>query len=536
VEFDIKPMSPVVLRSKVRTYIDLYRALHDLEEKIERRTEELRRTRDELRVLLDSIPLLVSFVGKDGRYVRVNRAYENWFGLPQEQIEGKAVAQMLGEEAYAKIRDKIERALSGQTVTYETEIPYRLGGHRNVRVNYVPFRNGSHEVEGFIVCVADITEATRAEDILRRSEAIVESSDDAIVSKSLDGIITTWNRAAERLFGYAAEEIVGKSILTVIPEDRRSEEQAILDRIRRGQRVEHFETVRRRKDGGLIDVSLTISPVKDASGCVIGASKIARDITEQKRTREQIRLLNAELERRVEERTADLQRTIQELDSFTYTVSHDLRAPLRTMHRYSDLIAEEYAGKPLDAQGLEHLGRISHGSRQMDQLIQDLLAYSHLARSPVAQGTVSLEETVREVVELLSGDIHERRAVIEVEPPLPRIRGDKVLVVQVLQNLLSNAIRFVEPGTRPHVWIRANPRVSDVVVWVEDNGIGIAPEYHERVFEIFQRLNPRRFPGTGIGLAIVKRAMDRMGGAVGVDSEPGHGSRFWMRFHRAEDP
>jgi PAS domain S-box-containing protein len=372
--------------------------------------------------------------------------------------------------------------------------------------------------------------------------AIVESSNDAIVSKTLDGIVRTWNKSAERMFGYAAEEIVGKSITMIIPEHRRNEEKEILSRVVRGERVEHFETIRRRKDGSFLEISLTVSPVRDQAGRIIGASKIARDISERRRAEEELsrlfqiaqteveerkkaedrfRELNQELESRVRARTS-------ELESFSYTIAHDLRAPLRAIHRYSDLLREDYADR-LDAEGVLYLRRLAASAARMDRLIEDLLRYSQVARAEIDLRPVDLDSLITELRAQTEGEFEERNALLTVQDSLPAVLGHPVLLNHAISNLLSNALKFVPPGVRPDVQIQAERREEKVRLNVRDNGPGIAPQYHDRIFNIFEQLDPAdAYPGTGVGLAITKKAVERMKGKVGVDSDLGRGSCFWI--------
>jgi PAS domain S-box-containing protein len=351
--------------------------------------------------------------------------------------------------------------------------------------------------------------------------AIVSSSDDAIASKTLDGIVTSWNQAAERLFGWSAQEIVGKSITIIIPPERIAEEKEILARVVRGERVDHFETVRQRKDGTRLDISLTVSPVRDRDGQIIGASKVARDITETKRIRQELNRITQTLESRVQERTA-------ELEAFSYTIAHDLRAPLRAIRRFSDILSEDY-GDRLDDDGRDYLQRLGQGATRMDLLIEDLLEFSRIARADIHLRPIQIAAVVRDIRIHLAVDIEDKKANLIVAEPLPVVLGDRMLITQALTNLVSNALKFVSNGTAPVVQVSAEARENAVRILIRDNGFGIAPEHHERVFRIFERLNPAdAYPGTGVGLAIVKKAVQRMNGRLGVESEAGKGSCFWI--------
>ena len=354
-----------------------------------------------------------------------------------------------------------------------------------------------------------------AEEILHYA-AIVESSDDAILSKDLNGIIQSWNNGAQRIFGYTAQEIIGKSVTTLIPAKHQNEEPEILARIRRGQKVDHYETVRQRKDGSFVNISLTVSPIKDADGRVIGASKIARDITQQKRAeaavqqaRQELATLNEELEHRVKERTASLNEAVAQMEEFSYSVSHDLRGPVRAMQGYARVIDEDY-GHLLDDAGREYLQRIIRGSTRMDKLILDVLVYSRLARTQVQLRPVSLDALVRDVIQHYP-DMQSSRAQIAVAAPLGDVLAHESSLTQAVSNLLGNAMKFVPPGTVPRVEVSTERRGANVRLWIKDNGIGIRPEHQSRLFGMFERVDPHsRYEGTGIGLAIVRKALEKM--------------------------
>ena len=366
------------------------------------------------------------------------------------------------------------------------------------------------------------------EEAVRRIAAIVENSDDAIISKDLNGIITSWNQGAERIFGYHAAEAIGQSITMIIPPERLEEENAVLRRLRAGERTDHFETVRWTKQGHPIDISLTVSPIGDGDGAVIGASTIARDITERKRAEADLKRLNETLEDRVAERTRELGEINAELDAFGYTVSHDLRAPLRAMDGFARALAATYGDK-LDARGQDFTRRIVAGAERMDRLIQDLLAYSRLSREELRLDPVSLGDVVREALRDLDADIRQRAASISVEDPLGRVLAHWETLRGVVANLVSNAIKFVPPDVVPLVRIRSESRDGVVRLWVHDNGIGIDSRYHANIFRVFERLHGiESYPGTGIGLAIVRRGTERMGGRVGLESKPGEGASFWI--------
>ena len=240
------------------------------------------------------------------------------------------------------------------------------------------------------------------------------------------------------------------------------------------------------------------------------------------------------LEDRVRARTAELQERNEELEAFAYSISHDLRAPLRAMGGFSQALLEDY-GDRLDDTGRQYAERVVAGANVMDQLIRDLLSYSRITRSELRLGPVELRRAVAAAESQVANDAAARGARVVVEEPLPAAVGHETTLAQVLANLLANAIKFVPAGRTPEVRVRAEQSNGRVRVWVEDNGIGIAPEHHDRIFRVFERLNPAdEYAGTGIGLAIVRKGMERMDGRVGVESQPGQGSRFWIELSLVE--
>jgi len=338
--------------------------------------------------------------------------------------------------------------------------------------------------------------------------ALVESSDDAIVSKDLRSIVLSWNKGAERIFGYSAEEMIGYSIVQLLPPDRLDEETEILTRLQRGERVEHYETVRRRKDSSLVDVSLTISPIRDVTGAIVGASKIARDITDQK-----------EALRKLAQANEQLKRADQMKAEFLATLSHELRTPLNAILGWVQILKD--AATPDDL--AEGLPIIERNVRAQAQLIEDLLDMSR-----IEAGKVSLDIQPVDLTDIVSASIASvRPAALGKEIRLTTafssiggiVLGDKNRLQQVVWNLLINAVKFTPKGGRVQVAIeRSN---SHVDLSVTDTGQGIAPEFLGQVFDRFRQADAsttRQHGGLGLGLSIVRSLIELHGGGVRVTS------------------
>ncbi|MBW4507760.1 MAG: response regulator [Scytonematopsis contorta HA4267-MV1] len=257
---------------------------------------------------------------------------------------------------------------------------------------------------------------------------------------------------------------------------------------------------------------------------------LIEDITERKQAETDLQQLNEQLEIRVSERTADLEDVIEQLKMFAYSVSHDLRSPLRSIQGFAEALLEDYVAM-LDQTAEDYLQRIVTAAELTNTLIQNLLDYSKLSRTQLQLEPIDLNIVLNQALTQMSEEIREQQAEVRVVNLLPVVLGNSVTTVQILTNLLSNAIKFVAPGIQPKVIISAETNQATFLLWVEDNGIGIKPEYKDKIFGVFERLHGiESYPGTGIGLAMVRKGVERMGGQVGVESKPGGGSRFWVEF------
>jgi PAS domain S-box-containing protein len=374
----------------------------------------------------------------------------------------------------------------------------------------------------------DLTEQKRAEAALRaaserkaadevrfRLAAIVESSDDAIIGKTLEGIITSWNGGAQRLFGYSPEEAIGRSVSMLMPHGHEDEEAKILARLRLGG-VDHFDTVRCRKDGRLVSVSVTSSPVYDSHGALVGASKVARDITARKEAEVQLA--------RVKE-TAE--NAVRELEAFSYSVAHDLKAPLRGMNGFAQVLLEKYQDR-LDDEAKDWLQEIFMNAKRMGELIDAMLSLAHTTRSPLEREDVDLSAMVRLVAGALLSHEPGRRVEIEVGPSL-HASVDRILVHSLIDNLLGNAWKFTRRTAAPKIEFGVIERNGVRAFFVRDNGAGFDMAFAEKLFAPFQRLHRTTdFPGTGIGLANAERIVHRHGGRIWAEGSIDQGATFYF--------
>jgi PAS domain S-box-containing protein len=590
---------------------------------------------EQLRAVIETTPECVKIVAPDGALLFMNPPGLEMIGASSaEVVIGNSVYSIIAPEDRERFRQFNERVCGGERGSLQFEIVGLNGVRRHMESHAAPFRQSDGRTVHLAI-THDITERKRTERAAHLLSAIVDSSDDAVVSKDLGGIVTSWNTSAERIFGYTAEEAVGQPIATlIIPPDRQDEEPKILARLRKGERVDHFETVRRRKDGTLLDISVTISPVRDAGGKIIGASKIARDITERKRM--QAALIASEgrfrqladtmpqivwtargdgyidyynerwyqftgsprdvfgdaswvsilhpddlartkntwsdaietqtpynIEYRLWDRHEnrwrwfvgravpvhgadgtitkwfgtctdideqkriqdDLRRANQDLEQFAFSASHDLQEPLRAVKIYTELLAKRHSEK-LDGEAQEFMQFVRNGATRMETLVRDLLAYTQISKFDKAKELANASEALDGALQNLSGVIAEAGAQINADS-LPAVRVHGLHLQQLFQNLVGNAIKYRSPGRVPEVHVGVERQGDDWLFSVSDNGIGIDRKYQAIIFGLFKRLHHEtEYAGTGIGLAICQRIVDRYDGRIWVESEPGRGSTF----------
>jgi PAS domain S-box-containing protein len=383
----------------------------------------------------------------------------------------------------------------------------------------------------------EVHERRRAEHELRQSEVrmrgLLEAAPDAMVVVDERGAITEVSAQTEKLFGYARAELVGRPVEILVPESFRTRHESHRGVYSADPRTramgEGLELYALRGDNTQFPVEISLSPVATDRGLLVMAA--IRDITERKAVENRIRRMNVELERRVRERTSELERSNEALRQFAYAASHDLQEPLRTMGNYAELLARRYRGK-LDADADVFLGFIVDGAKWMHQLLQGLLEYTRVDTRPAATAPTPMDRALEQAIANLRLAITDTGAKV-THGPLPKASADDVQMVQVFQNLIGNAIKFRRPGVFPEVRVEANERGPDWEFAVRDNGIGIDLRHAERIFAIFQRLHRRQeYPGTGVGLAICKKIVERHGGRIWVESAPESGCIFLFTLPR----
>jgi len=493
-------------------------------------TASLESTR--FREMIDALPAAIYTTDAQGRITHFNRACVEFSGrTPELGTDHWCVTWKLYQPDGTPLpHDKCPMAVSLQerrSVRGVEAIAERPDGSRIWFEPYpTPLFDAAGNLVGGVNMLVNITERKRAEEARALLAAVVENSDDAIITKNLAGIITSWNKSAERLFGYTSDEAVGRSITLLIPPERLHEEPQILSRLCRGERVDHFETIRVRKDGTLLDVSLTISPVKNGSGRIVGISKIARDITERRR-----------VEKALRESEETLKIADHRKNEFLATLAHELRNPLAPIRNSLHILRIAGTDDPSMARVQEVLERqVNHMSR----LVDDLLDVARITSGKIDLRTEPLEiaAVIRSAVEvskpLIDAGQHRLATTLPAAPIT--IEGDAVRLTQVVANLLNNAAKYMEPGGQ--IWLTAGREQADAIISVRDTGLGIPADMLPHIFQMFNQADRDRKlaqGGLGVGLALAKRLVEMHGGRIEARSPgKGLGSEFVIRLPLAQ--
>ena len=481
----------------------------------EKLLEELTDNVNRLRSTVDLSPDAIT-IHRDGILLFINKAGVNLFGAQSEEdLLGKDITQQI----HYSYKDEVNMRLE-QMTKYMKQVPVtditikRLDGlYLDVSVASTPVYY--HAFPHVITILRDITERKRNEELKSQLASIIFHTPDAIYGLSLDGTIQSWNPGARMLYGFTEKEAIGSFVDIILPLEKKTEMNYLLDKINKGESVISFETKRQRKDKTVLDVSITVSPIKEASGIITGASTIARDITFKKQ-------VEAELRHYAEE----LALSNEELYVFSYAASHDLQEPLRTIQSFIRLLNEKHK-KKLDPEVDELIDSAEDGVTRMHRLITDFLMYSRVGSQAAVMEAIDCNEVLNEALDNLKIAIKESKAKIK-KFSLPVINGNKVQIIQVFQNLVSNAIKY-QGEKKPAIEISAEKKEDFWQFAIKDNGIGIEEWFSERIFIVFQKLHDyKKYPGSGIGLALCKRAIEKHGGKIWFESEVGKGTTFYF--------
>jgi PAS domain S-box-containing protein len=507
-----------------------YAAERSAREAAEKATTALRQSEARFARLSEAGIIGIIITGPDARVIAINDTLLALVGYSREEVLSGEVAWNDLTPPEWKVVDA--RALeqlstSGVAGLREKEFLQKNGARVPVLAGSAMLDGEARECVSFVLDLTERKNVQTAIEQLRvqhaataQLAAIVEASDDAIIGKTLAGVITSWNDGALRTFGYRADEVVGKSISLLIPAGREDEERTILHALAHGD-VQRFDTTRRRKDGQVIDVSVTSSPVRDAAGRVVSISKVARDITERRRAEEALAQAKDAAEA-----------ASRELEAFSYSVAHDLRAPLRGMNGFAQVLLEDYADK-FNAEGRDCLDEICSNARKMGTLIDGLLSLSRVTRGDWRPERIDLSALVRETTAQLAATERGRKVSVVASPHVSA-DIDASLARVLVENLIGNAWKFTVNATAPRIEFGILCRDGTPVLYVHDNGAGFDMNHAAKLFAPFQRLHTvAEFPGTGIGLATVQRIVHRHGGRIWAEGKVGEGATFYFTLPNA---
>ena len=498
------------------------KVIHDVSAIVEARNE-LTREKELLATTLASIGDGVIVTDTQSRVTFLNAEAERLTGWSNADAVGRPLSmvfRIVNEHTRRVAENPVDKALRLETVVglaNHTMLLRNDGAEFLIDDSAAPIRDKDGPVFGVVLVFRDSTEQRKAYEAREQLAAIVEYSGEAIATKNLDGIIQTWNASAEKLFGYCADEIVGKPVTTLIPEDRLWEEEQILSRLRRGLPAERLETIRVTKDGREIPVSLTVSPLKNAEGEVVGASKLIQDISARKRIEHE----RQELLTREQSLRSQAEQAGRIKDEFLATVSHELRTPLGAILGWATLLNKGNIDESLAARGMDSIQR---NAKAQAQLIEDLLDVSRIVSGKMRLDVkpLSLTPIVEAAVDAVepAADAKSIQLDVTIDPAADELRADPGRLQQIIWNLLSNSIKFTPAGGRVQIEIKRVASMVEIVV--TDTGIGINPDFLPYVFDRFQQADAsktRKHGGLGLGLAITRHLVEMHGGTVEAKSE-----------------
>ncbi|WP_303784017.1 PAS domain S-box protein [Azovibrio restrictus] len=503
-----------------------------------RAREKLEQHLNQINRIINRSPVItIAWDNAPGWPVRfVNDTIRQWGHEPRELLEGRLhFADLIHPDDLERVNQEVYRHFSEGPDDYTQEYRIRTASGAWIWVNDRTWleRDAAGKVSGIFGILQDVSDTRaalmRLAESQNRLETLINTIPDLVWMKDPDGLYLSVNRRFESFFGAPRERILGRTDYDFV-------NQELADFFREHDRKameaggpcinEEWLTFADTGYRGLFETIKT--PVRDEQGRLMGVLGISRDITQLREAQEELRSLNIQLEHRVRERTAELEALNRELESFSYSVSHDLKAPLRSIDGYSQLLQEDYKDR-LEGDGLLFLANIRKGVGQMQELIEDLLAYSRMERRQLENTPLSLPEVVEQVLEYEAQALGQAGLTVETRVPPLIIRADRDGLGLVLRNLIENAIKFSPGAQPPLIHIEARAENGRVLLSVRDHGIGFDMKYHDRIFKIFQRLHRAEdYPGTGIGLALAAKAMQRMGGSIRAESSPGAGATFYL--------
>jgi PAS domain S-box-containing protein len=452
------------------------------------------------------------------KFEEVNLAVNSILGYSTAEIRGSSILFYLdgdGRSGIEKLRNEDKEKFSFETRVYSKDREIKWLNWNIVNRNGLWFANAR-----------DITAIKEAEEIKSYLSTVVKQSEDAIYLHDQEGKIISWNDGAQKIYGFTEAEALNMKIWNIVPEHFLPEMHTVINEILLGGKVEYQEMNRITKFGKMIDVTFSASIITDADGKLKSVAITERDITQQKKTHQEILQLNTNLSNTI----AQLESTNNELESFSYSVSHDLRAPLRGVNAYTQIILDEYSGQ-FDQELKRLFLIIQTSANRMDLLINDLLAFARMGKRKVQKVSLDFDKQVRQVISELEGQ-GKVNAKIVIHPLKPA-EGDAALIYQVWTNLISNAIKYSGKRKDPIIEIGFAESPNEYIYSVKDNGTGFNMEYAHKLFGVFQRLHDSKdFEGTGIGLAIVKRVIVKHGGSVWAEGEPDKGATFYFSLPR----
>ncbi len=494
----------------------------------------------ELKLVTDAMPALVCYVTRDRRHGFANQAYARWFDTSADALRERPLSDVLDPEIMAQIDLRLDQAFDGHTVRFDCAVHSTSGPARWVDITYTPHLDEHGHVLGCIALVQDITQRKHFEqerdDAHARYHFLASAMPQIVWTAGPDGTYDYFNEKWTEFTGRSAEESLAEACWTecLHPDDLTSTlntwKAALLD-----HHPYEFQHRLRAAHGTYRWFLSRALPRRDESGNIVQWVGCTTDIDDQRRAyaelaaaREHLRRHAEELETSVDQRTRSLHDLNTELEAFTYATSHALRAPAQFIVGYANAISGD-ADSTLTKESADYLQRIHRIAERMERMIHELLAYSRISRAEIKLTDLSLNVVIGDVLTYHQSEIQQSRAMIVVDSPLALVHADATGLFQVFSNLITNAIKFTRPGSTPVVQLRAEHLGDRVRIWVEDEGIGIKPAHQERIFNLFERLHTtNEYPGTGIGLSLVRKAVARMGGACGVESAPGEGCRFWV--------